>query len=110
MQIVETTAFSRRVADLLSDDEYRALQVKLRHTPEMGRVIVGAGGARKVRWALRGGGKSGGVRVIYYHAVSREIILMLLIYAKSDQDGLTGAQKAMLRRAIERWLHEPRHS
>lgn len=110
MQIVETAAFSRRVADLLSDDEYRALQVTLRHSPEVGRVMVGTGGARKVRWALSESGKSGGVRVIYYHAASREIILMLLIYSKSEQDALTGAQRAMLHRAIERWLKELRPS
>ena len=71
MQIIETSAFTRRVAGLLTDDEYRALQSALVVNPEAGAVIVGTGGARKVRWAREGRGKSGGVRVIYYYATAR---------------------------------------
>ncbi len=56
MQVVETSAFTRRVAVLLTDEEYRALQTMLVANPEAGRVIVGTGGARKVRWALAGRG------------------------------------------------------
>ena len=69
--------------------------------PEAGRVIVGTGGARKVRWALAGRGKSGGARVIYYWADARDIILMLMIYAKNEQDTLTDAQKRAIRAVIE---------
>ena len=47
---------------------------------------------RKVRWALPGSGKSGGVRVIYYWRVSESQILMLTMYAKNVQANLTPAQ------------------
>ena len=104
MEIVEAPSFTRRAVELLSDDEYRTLQFKLLSTPDAGAVIVGTGGARKVRWPRAGRGKSGGVRVIYYHAVIRGVILMLLIYPKSERDSLTAMQKSMLRRAIERFL------
>ena len=100
MQIIETSAFTRRVAELLSDEDYRALQTTLVENPEVGAVIVGTGGARKVRWAAQGRGKSGGVRVIYYYATARGVILMLTVYAKSDQDTLTDAQKKALRAII----------
>lgn len=36
--------------------------------PEAGDVIVGTGGARKVRVGGRGKGKSGGYRVVTYYA------------------------------------------
>jgi mRNA-degrading endonuclease RelE of RelBE toxin-antitoxin system len=101
MQIVETSAFTRRVTEILSDDEYRALQETLVQNPEMGALIVGTGGARKVRWAVKGGGKSGGARVIYYWANSRGLILMLTIYSKAEQDTLTDAQKKALRAIIQ---------
>lgn len=36
-----------------------------------GEVIPGSGGIRKLRWAVKGRGKRGGLRVIYYlHAAS----------------------------------------
>lgn len=100
MQIIETSAFTRRVTDILSDEEYRALQEMLVQNPETGALIVGTGGARKVRWAVKGGGKSGGARVIYYWANARGVILMLAIYTKNEQDTLTDAQKKALRAII----------
>jgi mRNA-degrading endonuclease RelE of RelBE toxin-antitoxin system len=101
MQIIETSIFTRRVAALLSEDEYRALQTALVENAAAGALIVGTGGARKVRWAPRGRGKSGGVRVIYYWANNDGIILMLMIYPKNEQDTLTDSQKRALRDVIE---------
>ncbi len=101
MVIVETSIFTRQVQDLLSDDEYRNLQITLAKRPEAGALIEGSGGLRKVRWALAGRGKRGGVRVIYYWAVKAERLLMLLIYAKTEQTDLTPRQVAILRRMIE---------
>ena len=66
MKIVETTIFTRRVLKLLADDEYRLLQQALLLRPELGQIITGSGGIRKVRWKMQGSGKRGGVRVIYY--------------------------------------------
>ena len=62
---------------------------------------MGSGGLRKVRWGKGGRGKRGGVRVIYYWAVSREQLLMLLIYPKSEWDDLTPAQFKVLRQIVE---------
>ena len=90
-----------RTLGLLSDEEYRKSQIALTKRPEVGAIIEGSGGLRKVRWALPGRGKSGGVRVIYYWAVRQERLLMLLIYAKSEMDDLTPRQLAILRRIVE---------
>jgi putative transcriptional regulator len=51
--------------ELLSDEEYRGLQNTLAEDPECGNLIKGGGGIRKVRHAMQGRGKSGGVRAIY---------------------------------------------
>ena len=101
MVIVETSVFTRQVQKILTDEEYRALQMALIARPDMGKVIRGSGGIRKVRWSTRGRGKRGGVRVIYYWAVVREQLLMLFIYPKTKQSDLTREQLKTLRRIVE---------
>ena len=64
MVIIETSVFTRQLPSLLSDEEYRKLQVALANRPNIGDLIKGSGGLRKVRWAIEGSGKRGGVRVI----------------------------------------------
>jgi hypothetical protein len=66
LTIVETSAFARRAEKLLPVDEHEELLFWLALHPESGDEIPGTGGVRKVRFAARGKGKSGGVRVIYY--------------------------------------------
>jgi len=99
--IVETSIFTRQVQELLSDDDYRQLQLALVLHPDLGAVIPGSGGLRKARWAIQGRGKRGGVRVIYYWLVVQNKILMLFMYAKNDQDDLTPEQLKVLRRIVE---------
>ena len=74
MVIVETPIFTRLIKELMGDDEYRRLQEALIQRPDMGSIIQGSGGLRKVRWNLEGRGKRGGVRVIYYWVVDREVV------------------------------------
>ena len=81
MVIIETRIFTRRIKELMSDDEYRALQETLVNRPGMGDIVQGTGGLRKVRWKQEGHGKSGGVRVIYYWM---EQLYMLYVYPKSQ--------------------------
>lgn len=100
MLVVETPVFTRRVLTLLRDDDYRLLQYQLVARPEVGNVIRGSGGLRKIRWAATGRGKRGGVRVIYYWAADQEIIVMLLIYGKNEQDDLTSEQLRLLKRLV----------
>jgi len=101
MLVVETPVFTRRVLKLLTDDDYRLLQHEVVARPDVANIIRGSGGLRKVRWAATGRGKRGGVRVIYYWAVDRETILMLLIYGKNEQDDLTAEQLRVLKGLVE---------
>jgi mRNA-degrading endonuclease RelE of RelBE toxin-antitoxin system len=102
IEIIETSIFTRQVQALLSEDEYRLLQIALLQNPESGDVIPHSGGLRKKRWSARGKGKRGGSRIIYYWAVSPEQILLLLIYSKNEQDDLTSEQLKMLRMIIKK--------
>lgn len=103
MVFIETPIFTKRLKELLSDDLYADFQRKLAEHPEMGDLIEGTGGLRKVRVPVAGRGKRGGARVIYYHFTSASQIAMLTIYAKNEQDDLSPAQREILRRIIEHW-------
>src|SRR6266852_4282773 len=97
MVIIELPAFTRRVTELLPDDEYAELQSTLVRRPNAGALIKGSGGLRKLRWSIQGKGKRGGVRIIYYWAVTEEQLLLLLIYTKNEQDDLSGNQLRVLK-------------
>ena len=101
MEIIETSIFTRQIQLLLTDEAYRELQTALVARPDVGAIIVGSGGIRKVRWAVRGRGKRGGARVIYYWAVKADQLLMLLAYAKNEQDDLSPEQLKTLRTLVE---------
>jgi hypothetical protein len=78
-------------------------QQYLAQCPEAGDVIRDTGGLRKVRWSVPGRGKSGGVRVIYYHVCAQTQCRMLLIYRKGIKDDLSAAEKKVLRKLNENW-------
>jgi hypothetical protein len=103
MVFIEAPVFTRQVTELLTDEEYGRFQLCLAAHPEMGRVIQRTGGLRKARWSDERGGKSGGVRVIYYHLAVSSQCRMLIIYRKGAKDDLTAAEKKTLRRLNENW-------
>lgn len=98
---METSTFSSQLHEHLADDDYRSLQSALTLRPEQGALIPGSGGLRKLRWALRGKGKRGGLRVIYYWDAAEDVIYLIYLYAKSQQANLRPDQLKLLRRTIE---------
>jgi mRNA-degrading endonuclease RelE of RelBE toxin-antitoxin system len=102
MKFLEFGTFTRRVYELLDDEEYRAMQNVLLENPNAGVVVPGTGGVRKLRWAGSGRGKRGGLRVIYYVATSEQTFLMIHIYAKGEQEDLTPEQKRALKTSVAR--------
>ncbi len=103
MIFIETPVYTRRLRELLSDDSYAEFQRQLADRPDMGDVIEGTGGIRKVRVASSGHGKRGGSRVIYYHFTAASQIALLLIYPKNEKDDLTADERKVLKQIIERW-------
>ena len=86
---VETRLFSRIVGGYLSDDELADLQMALASNPQLGAVIPGSGGIRKVRWGQPGRGKRGGIRIIYYVRRPDAVIWLLTIYAKNERENIS---------------------
>ena len=88
MVFIETSTFTKYVYEYLSSDEYLGLQNFLLQYPELGKVIPQTGGVRKMRWAISGKGKRGGVRIIYYFKKSEDEIWLLTIYGKSSVENI----------------------
>ncbi len=101
MLIIETSIFIRHIRQLLSDEQYRQVQQHLVARPDAGKIIPGSGGLRKLRWALPGQGKRGGLRIIYYWARSLDQILMLFTYPKQEQEDLSRSQLRLLKRIVD---------
>ena len=62
--VLETSVLSRRADALLSAVDRADLIDTLARDPTAGDVIPGLGGVRKLRFAPKGRGKSGGFRVV----------------------------------------------
>jgi hypothetical protein len=100
MRFIETPIFTRAMKEFMDDEEYWPLQLALVLRPQSGPVIPHSGGLRKIRWSLKGTGKRGGCRVIYYWDKESETFYMLYVYRKSDQEDLTAQQLRTLSRLV----------
>ena len=103
MEFLEAPAFTRYVSGYLTDDEYRELQNRLAAAPELGDVMPGTGGFRKLRWADPKARQRtrGGLRVIYYYFVGEQQIWLMTLYDKDEASDLRPREKQILKSAIE---------
>lgn len=88
-------------SDLLSDDDWQRVENELLFNPRAGDVVVGTGGARKLRVRLQGRGKRGGARLVYVYIERQERIYLLVTYAKNERDDLTPDEAGVIRRLIQ---------
>ena len=68
---------------------------------DAGDLTRGSGGIRKIRWAAKGKGKSGGVRVIYYWAKASEHNYLLALYGKSERSNIDAATLRRIAKQLE---------
>lgn len=103
MEFMEAPAFTRHISEYLTDDAYRMLQTELTSSPEVGDMMPGTGGFRKLRWAdvRRGKGRRGGLRIIYYYFLSDHQIWLMTLYSKNEAVDLSPTEKKVLKAAIE---------
>ena len=94
------TSFVQSAAKWLDEETLAVLEQSITANPRVGEVIRGSNGARKVRFALPGGGKSGGARAIYVYVKVRGSVYMLLAYRKVRQENLTLEQTKAIAAAV----------
>lgn len=98
--IAETEPFQKKVEKLLSNQEKEELISYLSAFPTSGVLIQGTGGIRKLRWARSGGGKSGGVRVIYYFHSEMMPLYLLTVFGKNEKANISAEEKKILAKAV----------
>jgi hypothetical protein len=92
----------------LTDDYLTELENSIIENPNIGKVIQGTGGVRKMRFVLpdNNKGKSGGARVLYVDYISYEKTLLLNAYSKSAKVNITNKEKKLLKIEVEKYLKE----
>lgn len=103
-EFIETVFFTKRLVDVLTDEEYVLLQEALILKPEAGVIIPGTKGIRKLRWSLADRGKRGGVRILYYLVLSEHEIYMLYLFRKSEKADLERKQLQLLSDYVAAYL------
>ncbi len=106
--VVETPEFISQAKRLLSEAQSDELLYHLAANPTAGDVIPGTGGARKLRWALSGRGKSGGVRVITFYSGATIPVFLLGVFAKNRKIDLSQAERNQLRATLSQIVAEYR--
>jgi mRNA-degrading endonuclease RelE of RelBE toxin-antitoxin system len=102
LTLYERHAFSSVREELPhGDDNFRLFQDALMANPRAGDQIQGAHGAHKVRWhdPLRGKGKRGGIRIIYFYQEEMSRVLLIAGYTKQIAD-LTETQTRDIGRVV----------
>ena len=99
--VVETPAFLRDAQSAgLSEAERLAIVGWVAANPADGDLIEGTGGARKVRFAGRGKGKSGGYRVVTFFTGADVPVFLLNIFAKNEKTDLTPKERRVLKSVL----------
>ncbi len=98
VSVIETPTFLAEARRIMDDDERGSLVDYLARNPLAGDVIPATGGVRKLRWALEGGGKRAGARIIYYFHSDTMPIFALTAYAKSERADISQSDRNDFRR------------
>ena len=99
--VVETPVFIRSAKNAgVTEAELDEIKSFLSKNPDSGDEMPGTGGARKLRFAGKGKGKSGGYRVITFYSGEDIPVFLLDIYSKGEKIDLTQDEKNTLRKIL----------
>jgi hypothetical protein len=99
--VVELPQFEKQAERIFSGDELSLFIDFVAQTPDMGDVIQGSGGIRKLRWGARSQGKRGGARVIYYFRDLNMPVFLIAMYLKGEKITLTQGELKEMRALVD---------
>jgi len=104
-KIIQTKYFNKLINNLINkrqilQEDFDNFKKELAEHPEMGDIISGTNGVRKVRLKSASRGKSGGSRICYYDIDHKNEIFLLLVYLKNQQENLTLEEKKILKEIV----------
>ena len=84
----------------LTDSDLSELQAFLCENPDAGDIMEGTAGVRKLRWALKGRGKSGGARVVYLDILFSERIYLITVFPKNEKANLSKQERNAIKTLV----------
>ena len=104
-EVAFTASFlAQAKAEGMAEAELETVVRVLSADPEAGDLIAGSGGCRKVRIARRGGGKSGGYRVVTFFARRAMPVYVFAVLAKGTRANFTDAEVSAMAAVAKRIL------
>lgn len=102
MRIVRTALYLRCLKKLgASAEDVTNAEAAVIANPLAGDVIPSMRGIRKIRFAMRGKGKRGGGRAIYYVVWNDDLAYMIFAYSKAMQEDLSARQRELALEIVE---------
>ncbi|MCM0021654.1 MAG: type II toxin-antitoxin system RelE/ParE family toxin [Tagaea sp.] len=98
--VIETLGYIDDAQRLFGDTERMAIVDFLSRNPTAGDLMPGTGGARKLRWAMPGRGKSGGARVVTYFGGIDIPVFLLAAFGKNEKSNLDMAERNALKKDL----------
>lgn len=93
--VAELPQFLRDVASArIGVDEHQVIINAIAADPRQGNEIRGSGGVRKVRFAGRGKGKSGGYRVVTAYFGPNAPVYLVALLSKGERGNFTASEIA----------------
>lgn len=109
--VVETSAYLKDADDAgIPENERAAIKLFLSKHPKAGDLMEGTGGARKLRFAGRGKGKSGGYRVITFYGGDDIPVFLLAALSKGERENLSKAERNELKKELGSLAQDYRES
>ncbi len=99
--VAETATFTKQADRYWNGEERSAFIEFIARCPDAGEIVPGSGGVRKVRWAAKGKGKRGGVRVVYFNMLDAGTIWLLLVYGKNVTENIPAHVLKQVKEVIE---------
>jgi mRNA-degrading endonuclease RelE of RelBE toxin-antitoxin system len=104
---VQTKIFSDDLDALIAENkllgtDYEELEKLLSSNPDLGALIKGTGGLRKIRLKSSSKGKRGGFRVCYFDFPENEQLFLIVIYGKNEQENISQKDKEIFKKLIEK--------
>lgn len=105
LDFVELPAFTRRWKQLGLDeeDDLSSLQLEIMAQPWKGELIQGTHSLRKMRFSPPRSrrGKSGGARILYVYFEEFHVVLLCVVYGKSEVGNISAAVKKQVNAMID---------
>lgn len=110
MHFVELSPFKHYLDQIADGPQVlKRIQDELLKQPDIGNIVQGTGGIRKVRAAGKGKGKSGGYRIWYLYFVEFNRIYLMAIYSKNETEDLSSSDRKYLKSLVDQLKMEAKN-